>query len=329
MKRKIYLTDIITAHPDWDYMELCAYMEAETVAGCLTPVKASGLNGRRPALYCAYWQQQKQESYEELLEEIKYRLSPLLDISYYQKNPRRYLQDREQILKLSRYLIENSAQLQLAETVNERSFEIFGREKLLDREGGLALLSRLGFSAEKLNCYATSEPMSYYSHTKQTPQNALIIENKDTFYSMRRHLIQGNDKILGLAVGTLIYGGGKAIYKSFEDYVTAVEPYFGAEGNQVWYFGDLDYEGILIYETLREKYRQYTDIRLFTEAYERMLIKAEKTGYDSLPRTKEGQDSSGGAAFFSCFPVERQRTVKELLRSGGYIPQEIVNAGDY
>lgn len=32
---------------------------------------------------------------------------------------------------------------------------------------------------------------------RQTPQNILLIENKDTFYSMRRHLISGVAEILG------------------------------------------------------------------------------------------------------------------------------------
>lgn len=157
---------------------------------------------------------------------MKYEISPLLDMSYYQKNPEKYIQDRKYIRLLSKYLTQNRNLLNYSATINERSFEIFQREKFLDREKGLTLLAHLGLAAEQFNFYETSEPMSYYSHKKETPQNFLIIENKDTFYSMRKHLIEKGDTILGLQVGTLIYGGGKGIYKSFADYVNCVEPYF-------------------------------------------------------------------------------------------------------
>ena len=65
--------------------------------------------------------------------------------------------------------------------MNERSFEIFRREKFFQREGGLEFCRKIGISREQLAFYETSEPLSYYSRSKQTPQNILIVENKDTF----------------------------------------------------------------------------------------------------------------------------------------------------
>lgn len=329
MKRKIYLTDIVRSHPDMEYPQLYAAILTEIKSGRLKPVKASGLNGKKPALYNAYWLYEEKREDKALAEEMRFRLSPLLKIEYYENNPEKYLRDREQIQLLSDYLIHHRSSLQIQETINERSFEIFHREKYLDREGGAELLLRLGLSKEALNFYTTSEPMSYYSHSKQTPQNFLIIENKDTFYSMRKYLIEGRREILNLKTGTLIYGGGKGIYRSFEDFVAAVEPYFAAAENRVYYFGDLDYEGILIYETLVKKYSGKRDILLFTEAYRKMLEKAEKLGTDRLPRTKEGQNASGGEVFFSFFSQELQDTIRRLLKEGKYIPQEILNQGDY
>ena len=69
----------------------------------------------------------------------------------------------------------------MKETMNERSFEIFHREKFFQREGGLEFCRKAGIEAAKLSFYETSEPLSYYSCSKQSPQNILIIENKDTF----------------------------------------------------------------------------------------------------------------------------------------------------
>ena len=45
----------------------------------------------------------------------------------------------------------------------------------------------------------------------------------------------------------MIYGAGKGIFKSFQDFEFCVEPYMKEKKNQIFYFGDLDYEGIGIY----------------------------------------------------------------------------------
>lgn len=328
-KKKIYLTELTATHKNMDYHQLYAYILSEISENRLTPVKASGLNGKKPALYNAYWLIEQEEEETDISEELKYKIHPLLNTAYYQKHPKRYQQEKREILLLSDYLTKHKSCLNTSETINERSFEIFRREKFLDREGGMDLLSRLNISAEDLNFYRTAEPMSYYSHQKNTPQNFLIIENKDTFYSMRRYLISGNEKILGLRIGTLIYGGGKGIYKTFEDYVSSVEPYFADKNNQVYYFGDLDYEGILIYEILAEKYKDSIRLDLFVQGYERMITKAEMFGIEALPDTKEGQNRNIGNEFFSFFQTDIQEKIRKVLESGKYIPQEIVNETDY
>ena len=328
-KTKIKLSHIIKTHSTMDYMQIYHYICSEIESGHLIPVKASGLNGKKPALYNSYWTFREEWDYSEIQEELRYQLNPLLNTEYYQRNPGKYNEDKEQIRLLSRYLTKNKEFLISPVTINERSFEIFHREKFLDREKGRSLLARLKFSEEKLNFYETSEPMSYYSHSKQTPQNFLIIENKDTFFSMRKHLINRQDTLLGLKVGTLIYGGGKSIYKSFADFVNYVEPYFKQEKNKVYYFGDLDYEGILIFEHLQGEYANQVEIRLFTQAYEKMLEKAENIGYQELPETKEGQNKNVGKYFFESFSQITQNKIRNVLEDGKYIPQEILNERDY
>lgn len=328
-KIKVKLSDIIHAHPDMDYMQIYQYICNELTNGCLVPVKASGLNGKKPALYNSYWAIQKKQDYSEIQEELQYQLNPLLDTKYYQKNPEKYIEDRKYIRLLSQYLTKQKELLKFSATINERSFEIFHREKFLDREKGRSLLSRLKFSEEKLNFYETSEPMSYYSHNKLTPQNFLIIENKDTFYSMRKHLIEQKNTLLGVEINTLIYGGGKSIYKSFADFVNYVEPYFNHKDNKVYYFGDLDYEGILIYENLQKQYEQQIEILLFTQGYKKMLAKAENIGNQELPETKEGQNKNIGAKFLENFSSTTQSKIKKILECGIYIPQEILNESDY
>ena len=142
------------------------------------------------------------------------------------------------------------------------------------KEQGKRVLSHCGLDLEFLNLYPTAEPLAYYSHTRETPQNLLILENKDTFFSMRRHLLEGGEKILGVKIGTLIYGGGKRIIRSFQDFSLCIEPYMRDAGNKIYYFGDLDYEGIGIYEGLAEAFAGSWEIFPFLPAYTAMLRKA-------------------------------------------------------
>lgn len=329
-KKKCTLDTIIKAHPNLNYQQLYHFISKEIEAGRLEPIRASKRNGKKPSLFNGYWEIREEEDYQEILEELTYQISPLLDMTYYKKNPKRYAEDAKEIRLLSEYLIRNKQALEISETINERSFEIFHREKFLDREKGQSLLERLHVEKDRLNYYETSVPMSYYSHHKETPQKFLIIENKDTFYSMRKYLIEGNQKILGLKFGTLIYGGGKGIYRSFWDFVCQMEPYFGDSQNQVYYFGDLDLEGIQIYLNLSKMYQTKVRIFLFTKAYQRMLKKAEKIGMEQLPKTKDGQkDLMELLPFLEEFSEEERRQIELLLEQRYYIPQEILNVGDY
>ena len=147
----------------------------------------------------------------------------------------------------------------------------------------------------------------------------------------------GHDRILGKQFGTVIYGAGKGIWKTFADYVNGAESYFLGD-NELFYFGDLDYEGILIYEHLLEQKEYQWDrqgngsarmIQLFRKAYEAMLDKELQIGFSALPDMKEKQNSNIGTVFLDVFDEERRRQIHEILSAGKYIPQEILNEHDW
>ncbi|MCI9603037.1 MAG: hypothetical protein HFH19_02235 [Ruminococcus sp.] len=325
--KRITLEQLTRRCANETYAEQYRYVCGLLDSGRIRPVKASGTNGKRPALYREYWLAEEQKDYEELREELTYQLVPLLSVDYYLNHPAAYEQDREWVLKLNAYLKEHRALLEHQESVNERSFEIWNREKFLSREQGKRILKRCGLELDFLNVYGTAEPLSYYSHTRDVPQKLLILENKDTFYSMRRHLLEGNESILGERIGTLIYGAGKGIWKSFQDFELCVEPYMKAEGNEICYFGDLDYEGIGIYESLAGACRDSREIVPFVPAYEAMLEKAGQT--EQLPETKEMQNRNIRNLFFSYFTQPAAETMRRILEAGRYIPQEILNISDF
>lgn len=294
--------------------------------GQIKPVKASGTNGKKPALYLSYWIQEEKKDYHALEEELTYKLHPRLSVDYYLSHPEQYEEDRQWVLLLSDFLKERQDMLSEAESINERSFEIWGREKFLTKEQGGRILKRCGIAEDELNVYDTAEPLAYYSHTKETPQKILILENKDTFYSMRRHLLAGGQGIFGEPVGTVVYGAGKRVLKSFGDFDFCVEPYMTEPDNQIYYFGDLDYEGIGIYEKLARLFEVRWEIKPFVPAYQAMLYKAGQL--KRLPVTREKQNRNITGEFFVYFSSEQVRQMKEILEREEYIPQEILNISD-
>lgn len=332
-KTKVYLKDIMSRYQGEDYSRIYADIMRRIDKGELKPVKSAGTNGLKPALPLAFWSYPEEQNYAEVFEELKFKLHPSIDTSYYRAHPDRYESDKKAIRLLSDYLTNGSLLLNIKETINERSFEIFRKEKFLQEKGGLTFCARLGIGEEQLNIYQTSEPLSYYSHSKKASQNIMIIENKDTFYDIRRHMQGVGCVIFGIEFGTVIYGAGKGIWKTFSDYATGAESYFNSV-NRLLYFGDIDYEGILIYEYLvRQAWTDTagTGIRIapFVEAYEAMLDKAEQIGIEGLPFMKEKQNRNIDSIFLDFFDADRKKQLLHILAADRYIPQEILNEHDW
>lgn len=325
-KNKITIGELQEFLKIQNYTDLVNLVYDLTRKGQIAPIKNSGLNGKKPTLYQTYRILKTPKDYSSCREELMYQLVPVLKNDYYLSNLEAYLKDRPFVLLLNEFIKEHNECLKEAASYNERSFEIWGREKFLNREGGIRILKNLGLTSEELNVYDTTEPLAYYSHHKRVPQTILILENKDTFYSMRRHLLDNNLIILGEEIGTLVYGGGKSIYKSFEDFTLCVEPYMNDKRNEILYFGDLDYEGIFIYESLQENFRDRVKLKPFCTAYEAML---RKVNFEKLSDMKEGQNSNIGIEFLSYFSKQVQEQMMHLLHQNKYIPQEVLQRKDF
>ncbi len=327
--KRICLNDIELQHKILSYKEL--YDKVLSLIQCeeLKPVKASGKNGKKPALYNEYWIIEEPEDNSKYMEELSYLFVPMISTHYYLNHIWQYREDRQWLLLLNQYLKTNRNELKISKSMNERSFEIWHREKFLKEEQGRKILKRCGISLEELNLYETTEPLAYYVHTREIPQNMLIVENKDTFYSMRRHLLSGNSQILGKSIGTLIYGAGKGIFRSFQDFSLCAEPYMREKGNAIYYFGDLDYEGIAIYESFVSLFDKECKIQPFAEGYLKMIEKAKEIGEDQLPPMKEGQNKNIGAYFWDFFVKDSADEMQQILLKGRYIPQEILAIRDF
>lgn len=333
--KRISLEELEIQYKITEYLELHKKIITLLEEGKIKPVKASGKNGKTPALYKQYWCIEEQEDVSKEKEELLFDYVPLISTEYYLGHIKQYKEDRIWVQLLNQYLKTNREKLQISKSINERSFEIWHREKFLKEEQGKKILKRCGLTLQDLNLYETTEPMAYYSYTKEVPQKMLILENKDTFYSMRKLLLDGNKDIFGINIGTLIYGSGKGIFRSFSDFFFCCEPYMREQGNRLYYLGDLDYEGILIYENFVEReYFMYQkegkiEVQPFVLGYIKMLEKAKKIGISQMPEMKQGQNQKIGTTFFSYFPKDIAEEIKNLLKIGKYIPQEILSTEDF
>ena len=328
-KNKLTLEELEVLYHPQSYQELVERIRSLENQGILEPISKRGQNGKSPALYKAYWVRKGEKDWEKYRDEVLY-LDPRLSNDYYLKHLDKYEDDREYVQRINQYFQKHIVLFEKQSSYNERSFELFYREKFLLKESGKRILKNLGLTLTDLNCYETCEPLAYYSYTKSTPQVIIIIENKDTYYTIRNQLLMKQPVIFGKEVGTVIYGGGKGIYRSFDDLHTSVEAYVSDSKNEILYFGDLDYEGIIIYETLarqrKEKDREENVvIKPFVKAYEKMLEKASQI---PLPSTKEKQNRNITGEFFNYFSEETRDKMLDILQRDWYIPQEIIQTSD-
>lgn len=299
---------------DLTYDELVKKIEELIWENVLTAKVNSGSNGRDPWLYKKYGINKPKEDFTETINEIK-SLNAFLSINYYLNKPKEYQKNRSHILKLNHYVTHNSNRFQMPMAINERSFDIWGEEKLLRKSS--KLLSDLGLTYKNLNVYNTPEPFFSKTINKST-NSVLIIENKDTWFTIRKILLEENKTILGLDIGLLIYGEGKKIISSIEylqdkDFSFLNEPL-------LYYWGDLDFEGINIFYSLVKK----VDVKLFANAYEVML--REVNDINNLMEMSDDQNETKDLEpFLASFTDCNKKKIKEILKSNKYIPQEIVN----
>ena len=328
-KKKAALDEVLGDRIRDSYESQYQFIMEEIEKGKIIPVRSSAKNGRKPALHTAYWVVTELPDSSAYEEELLYGTDPAIRIDYYLKHPDVYARERPYVRALNRFLKSDRESLLVRVSLNERSFRIWGEEKYLANGGGQTLLTHCGMSLKDLNLYLSAEPFAYFASHRKTPQKILILENKDPFFGMRRHLLEGHRGIFGTEIGTLIYGGGKRVLSSFKEFAVSAEPYMREAGNEFLYFGDLDYEGIGICENLMENTAGPCGCRVrpFVPAYKAMLDKGELCA--RLPRSKEHQNRHIRDLFFSFFEDGDAKRMTAILEKGLYIPQEIFTVTDY
>lgn len=287
----------------------------------LKPVgdKPTTING----LYKKYRKIYTEKKDHNLAGEIIRSIEPPASVDYYINNYDDFVTDKTAIEVISDFSRQNNKGFV---TVNERAYELFGDEKFFkgsekERSRGETVLRRLGLSYEDLWCYETLEPFFNFQKkdfSKLKSRTVFIIENKDTFWSFKRHIMESSSK---LKPDMLIYGEGKKILSSFK-FVNEYDINPGYD--EFIYFGDLDPEGINILCALKDKYPQYK-IEPFYEGYRILLEKGLAKKPLQTPK-KQIINENNISRFIGSFDRTTAEQIKNLLTSGCYIPQEALSA---
>jgi len=309
-----------------DYSLYHQALEKLLIGGILLPVKSSGLNGRLPPLYNKYRLIKPKDDYAEYFAAIR-QLNPALNISGYLQKPELYQKHRDIVEGLSRYLWYASELLLEPMSRKERSFSVWGREKLLDNHMSLVreVLKYNALGEDFLNYYDTPEPFFEYVQARPEQLTVLILENKDTWFTFRK-LMQSSGKniISGTTVDVLLYGEGNKITKrgALEEYNAGMLGGKSGQAARYLYFGDLDWEGIRLFFRCRGA-NPSLDVKPFAALYRLMLQLAEGR---ELPESSDARALGAPLDDFAALlGLEHTGALTAFLGKGRYIPQEIIN----
>lgn len=290
--------------------------------GIIEHVSASGKNGNLSyPLYKKYRILIKNDSDEHVIEKIKYLNPMLVKNGYLAKHPGEYQNMQEIIDSLSKYLFSNRDDNYISR--KERSYKIFGREKVLDDSTVKALLKKLEITEENLYFYDTPEYCFHdYIPERKEQMTLIICENKDIWFNIRRCMFEDNYKSLfGVAIDGVVYGNGNKVSQkqgALAEYVK----FMGNPKVEFLYWGDIDREGFDIFRRTREV-NNTLDIELFLPGYKKMIEKAQNTILEDSPSSKK--EGMSFDELFKDFKEDERLFLNKVLAENKLIPQEIIS----
>lgn len=320
--------EIMELIPGLTYEELYDLLEDLCKRQVIAPVKKSGKTSFLPQVYREYKKLAVKQDHSHLMPEIR-GLHPSLSIDRYLGSPGEYEDSREYILKLSKMLWQKDERLDQWMSVKEKSYAIWGDEKFLESRQGRSILSFHHLDGEKLHYFHAPEPFFCRLFQPEGKGDVLILENKDTWYSIGR-AVKGGDtgQIAGLAVGLLVYGEGNKITREQEGLSAFLEEMgYGKTGQKVWYAGDIDRAGVgIFYDAKRQN--PALSIEPCLPLYYGMVRRARLGG--QKPEMSEDRRAIGwNHDFLSYFTGPNRLLVRQVLEENRRIPQEILNYQDY
>lgn len=187
-------------------------------------------------------------------------------VSYYLKHPLEFDEDITYLERLSLKLAQIEKDLLKPYTINQRSFQIFQNEKLISGKGLKATAEDLRWQSilKRLNLTGSSDSLNYVElkqfpqtleiNRKEGPGVVLILENQDPMLTVIEVLLRHyppNES----PIDAIVLGSGNSceslFYYLYHDFFKGV---LGHPDTTYYYAGDLDAEGLKIFNRLTKRY---------------------------------------------------------------------------
>lgn len=297
-------------------------MVSRLVDDCvLEPVKSAGQNGNRKyPMQKKYRIRIKEEPGAEAEKQIRQLHPALRKSGYLSLHVREYVKHKEVIDCLNSFLFAKRP----GEPVSrkERSFEIFGREKVLDDPEVKSLLRHMAITDADLGFYDTPEYCFHdYIPERKSALTLLICENKDIWFNIRRCMFEDHfTSLFGVAIDGVVYGNGNKVSHKQGALVEYVR-FMGDPDVSFLYWGDIDREGFDIFRRTREV-NASLKIELFLPGYRKMMERARTIRPEDSPSSKK--EGASFADLFEGFSIEEQIFLNRVLEENKLIPQEII-----
>lgn len=277
--------------------------------GVLSMVKSKGRNTREPSLAYRYRIDKRplQQTFHQTLKQYRLHFHSSIQLdAYFSLDPAVWEEDLPYLKKIDMYVHQYGFPEEEV-PAPERSVALVGDEKWITDQNGKALLERIGiWSAMKV--MPVSDPLMFALNPRTIQHRRhyhLIVENKTTYQGLL-------DALPETTFTTLIYGSGKKIIKSIEQF----DRQFPVEGEHIfYYFGDLDLEGLSIWYQLGKKRTVY----LAKPFYQACLAKPAMKG-----KTNHRRNEDAIEAFLEAFSKMERTQVEDVLDNGGYYAQEVL-----
>lgn len=318
--KRVYVTlqDLQDAVGTRDQARLYAAILPQLDAGLLQPLKSAKSNGSRVApLFEKYRIVVPAPPRHDLTQ-----LHPLLlSTGYLERQPARCDEHWNELLLLTQWL--SSPDHNRDATLRERCWEVFGDEKAYESSCLRACIYHAcGHDLRDVLVVLDDEPEELPFVVRRDPGSVtsiVVCENRDPYLSIRRGLLAGSTTLFGQPVDAVVYGRGDMVRQAGGASLRrALESMHADPSAVVWYWGDVDREGLAILVQLVDA----GIARPFVPAYDAMLVTTDAKPPRPSPdgRDRETPDIEG------LFAPELTRRLDAIARAGRLLPQEVLSA---
>lgn len=250
---------------------------------------------------------------------------------YLRSNPKKRREHGRELAALATWLGENPEPPVVPVHVNERSYEIFGDEKLLSDERVQRLVRGVGLDEERLGiCANRSAFLFTVAPGARRRITVLLVENQAPYDAVAHalYLNRGPLDVYGTRVDAVLHSNGHAA-----ENIAKVESYiesFGYSDYEMVYWGDIDRSGVrtflLASEGATRPFRPL--VALYEECAKRQWARV-RGGY-AIEAASDEDVACDVEAFVSLFEdgavLDMMRIV---LQNALRVPQEIMTRADF